>query len=95
MTVAEGPGHFGRTVTPRGKSHLGGRGLIEGKKIIGWQGEPVEFGRRLHWEAQQGAWAVPRPNWWRAMERGKIIAALQQFRKVGGVLIATSVPVSS
>jgi hypothetical protein len=32
----------------------GGRGLIDGKIIIGWQGEPVEFGRRLHWEAQQG-----------------------------------------
>ena len=31
----------------------GGRGLIEGKIIIGWQGEPVEFGRRLHWEALQ------------------------------------------
>ena len=31
----------------------GGRGLIEGKLIIGWQGEPVEFGRRLHWEAQR------------------------------------------
>jgi hypothetical protein len=32
----------------------GGRGLIDGKIIMGWQGEPVEFGRRLHWEAQQG-----------------------------------------
>jgi hypothetical protein len=32
----------------------GGRGLIDGKIIIGWQGEPVEFGQRLHWEAQQG-----------------------------------------
>jgi len=32
----------------------GGRGLIDGKKVIGWQGEPLEFGQRLHWEAQQG-----------------------------------------
>jgi hypothetical protein len=31
----------------------GGRGLIDGKIIIGWQGEPVEFGRRLHWAAQR------------------------------------------
>ena len=29
----------------------GGRGVITGKLVIGWQGEPVEFGRRLHWEA--------------------------------------------
>ncbi|HTB23124.1 MAG TPA: hypothetical protein VK914_10505 [bacterium] len=32
----------------------GGRGVIAGKLIIGWQGEPVEFGRRLHWEALRG-----------------------------------------
>jgi hypothetical protein len=32
----------------------GGRGLLDGKIIIGWQGEPVEFGRRLHWEAHRG-----------------------------------------
>jgi hypothetical protein len=32
----------------------GGRGMIEGKIVIGWQGEPVEFGRRLHWEALRG-----------------------------------------
>jgi hypothetical protein len=32
----------------------GGRGMIEGKIVIGWQGDPVEFGRRLHWEAQRG-----------------------------------------
>jgi hypothetical protein len=30
----------------------GGRGMIEDKIVIGWQGEPVEFARRLHWEAQ-------------------------------------------
>jgi hypothetical protein len=29
----------------------GGRGVIEGKIVIGWQGDPVEFGRRLQWEA--------------------------------------------
>jgi hypothetical protein len=32
----------------------GGRGIIEGKIVIGWQGDPVEFGRRLHWEALRG-----------------------------------------
>jgi hypothetical protein len=38
----------------RSAQTAGGRGLIDGKIIIGWQGEPVEFGQRLHWEAQQG-----------------------------------------
>ena len=32
----------------------GARGVIEGKLVIGWQGDPVEFGRRLHWEALRG-----------------------------------------
>lgn len=32
----------------------GGRGVLEDKRIVGWQGEPLEFGRRLHWEALQG-----------------------------------------
>jgi hypothetical protein len=32
----------------------GGRGVIEEKIVIGWQGDPVEFGRRLHWEALRG-----------------------------------------
>ena len=32
----------------------GGRGVIEGKLVIGWQGDPMEFGRRLHWEALRG-----------------------------------------
>ena len=31
----------------------GGRGMIDDKIIVGWQGEPVEFARRLHWEAQR------------------------------------------
>lgn len=31
----------------------GGRGGIDDKVVIGWQGEPVEFARRLHWEAQR------------------------------------------
>ena len=31
----------------------GGRGMIEGKIVVGWQGEPMEFARRLHWEAQR------------------------------------------
>jgi hypothetical protein len=29
----------------------GGRGVIEQKSVVGWQGDPVEFGRRLHWAA--------------------------------------------
>jgi hypothetical protein len=32
----------------------GGRGVITDKLVVGWQGEPVEFGRRLHWEALRG-----------------------------------------
>jgi hypothetical protein len=28
----------------------GGRGVLTQKVVIGWQGEPLEFGRRLHWE---------------------------------------------
>jgi len=31
-----------------------GRGIITDKVVIGWQGDPVEFGRRLHWEALRG-----------------------------------------
>lgn len=29
----------------------GERGLLTEKIVVGWQGEPGEFGRRLHWEA--------------------------------------------
>jgi len=32
----------------------GGRGLIARKTMVRWQGEPVEFGRRLGWEALRG-----------------------------------------
>ncbi len=28
-----------------------GRGVVAQKLVVGWQGEPVEFGRRLPWEA--------------------------------------------
>lgn len=31
-----------------------GRGLISEKVVVRWQGEPVEFGRRLGWEALRG-----------------------------------------
>lgn len=31
-----------------------GRGVLAEKVVIGWQGDPVEFGRRLHWEALRG-----------------------------------------
>ena len=29
----------------------GGRGVLAEKIVMGWQGESLEFGRRLHWEA--------------------------------------------
>jgi hypothetical protein len=29
----------------------GGRGLLAQKLVVSWQGEPLELGRRLHWEA--------------------------------------------
>jgi len=29
----------------------GGRGLLAQKRVVSWQGEPFELGRRLHWEA--------------------------------------------
>lgn len=38
----------------------GGRGVLSEKTVIGWQGDPVEFGRRLHWEAVRGGLARAR-----------------------------------
>lgn len=32
----------------------GGRGVLAEKVVVGWQGDPVEFAARLHWEAQRG-----------------------------------------
>ena len=32
----------------------GGRGVIADKTVVRWQGEPLELGRRLHWEASAG-----------------------------------------
>ena len=32
----------------------GGRGVLAEKVVVGWQGDAVEFGARLHWEAQRG-----------------------------------------
>jgi hypothetical protein len=32
----------------------GGRGIICDKRLVRWLGEPVEFGRRLNWEALRG-----------------------------------------
>jgi hypothetical protein len=32
----------------------GGRGLLADKVVVSWQGEPLELGRRLHWEALRG-----------------------------------------
>jgi hypothetical protein len=31
----------------------GGRGVVTDKVVVGWQGEPQEFARRLHWAAQR------------------------------------------
>lgn len=31
----------------------GGRGLLSDKVVVSWQGEPLELGRRLWWEAQR------------------------------------------
>jgi len=31
----------------------GARGVLAEKVVVGWQGEPVEFGRRVHWEARR------------------------------------------
>lgn len=31
-----------------------GRGLLANKVIVSWQGEPLELGRRLNWEAMRG-----------------------------------------
>jgi len=35
----------------------GGRGIIADKTVVRWQGQPVEFGQRLHWEALRGGLA--------------------------------------
>jgi hypothetical protein len=34
-----------------------GRGIIVDKRVVRWQGEPGELGRRLHWEAVRGGLA--------------------------------------
>jgi hypothetical protein len=31
-----------------------GRGMLAEKVVVSWQGEPLEIGRRLHWEALRG-----------------------------------------
>jgi hypothetical protein len=38
----------------------GGRGVIAEKTLVRWLGEPVELGRRLHWEALRGGLARAR-----------------------------------
>jgi hypothetical protein len=35
----------------------GGRGIICDKRVVRWLGEPLEFGRRLNWEALRGGLA--------------------------------------
>lgn len=44
--VYSGPEQAGRTA--------GGRGVLAEQIVIGWQGDPLEFGRRRHWEALRG-----------------------------------------
>jgi hypothetical protein len=34
-----------------------GRGILSDKVVVSWQGEPLEIGRRLHWEALRGGMA--------------------------------------
>jgi len=38
----------------------GGRGIIAQKAVVRWLGEPMELGRRLHWEALRGGLARAR-----------------------------------
>ena len=38
--------------TVRGRAEK--RGQLTEKVVVSWQGEPLELGRRLHWEAQRG-----------------------------------------
>jgi hypothetical protein len=38
----------------------GERGLLSEKVVVRWQGEPMEFGRRLNWEALRGGLARAR-----------------------------------
>jgi hypothetical protein len=38
----------------------GGRGLLADKVVVSWQGEALELGRRLHWEALRGGLARAR-----------------------------------
>ena len=70
----------------------GGRGLLAEKVVVNWQGEPLELGRRLHWEALRSglgreeavaAWVEPRLHWLRhGKERAvlKEVAALRPRR---------------
>lgn len=41
------------------------RGQLLEKVVVGWQGEPLELGRRLHWEAQRGGLARRGFGTWR------------------------------
>jgi len=34
-----------------------GRGILAEKRVVCWQGQPMEFGERLHWEALRGGMA--------------------------------------
>ena len=40
------------------------RGQLAEKVVVGWQGEPLELGRRLHWEAWRGGLGAPGRRWW-------------------------------
>lgn len=39
-------------------SEVNGRGILNEKVVVSWQGEPLEIGRRLHWEALRRGFAA-------------------------------------
>jgi len=44
----------------RSATAAGGRGLLADKVVVSWQGQALELGRRLHWEALRGGLARAR-----------------------------------
>lgn len=42
------------------KGQAGTRGVLADKRVVNWQGEGLELGRRLHWEAQRWGLATAR-----------------------------------
>lgn len=46
----------------------GGRGVIDDKVVIGWQGEPLKLPGDCTGRGSAQDWGAPRPNWWWATE---------------------------